>query len=295
MNAWAALGADGQNPRDLVPADQADAFSCAVLTLLERVSSADPQVAIRRLRQPLWSPEPLSLRAKAGVKVLAKRWRRASPPHPPSVLLTRPAAVDALLAPDGLGSDAGGGLSFPCHGADHLSVAAKDQLRLLESPSASDATRLMVLDHLTSQATRRERSVAALLLDDQGHVLRLAFNRPDAGHVWHAEYLCLRAQQASGQPIPHGSRMLVTRKPCRMCAAIVVHCLGSCRMLVCYLHDDPGPFAALTILDAGSGDRRDWLESGLGCSGRCAQVDSFCGHWEERLKPANLAGARGDQ
>jgi tRNA(Arg) A34 adenosine deaminase TadA len=74
------------------------------------------------------------------------------------------------------------------------------------------------------------------------------------------------------RPLPAGSRVVSTLKPCRMCAGLVWDQAEDRRhVLVVYGEDDPGRGARATVLDADSAERRRFA-SGPAEASRVLQV-----------------------
>jgi len=103
-----------------------------------------------------------------------------------------------------------------------------------------------------------DRPVAALLVDAQGKLLAHAVNCNSRNRVLHAEVNLIRSFWRSHQKgLPSGSRLYVTLKPCRMCAAMIWDCVESRRQFQVFFHEyDPGPMGQQTILEIGSAARR---------------------------------------
>ena len=271
---WAALtGASGE---PTFCAKGGGVFGSPLVNLVEWVCASQPSQALRRLRQPILVPGPISTMEWTVVKVAAKRTRVDKLPDAALDIadLPRPGCAAALLQ----------GSQVMVHGCVAHGISdAKDlhrishALAVIGRAGVALGQRLQILlDALEGiAAVQGHRGVASALLGPSNEVLRVALNQPDAGHVFHSEYILLRSHLEAGASLA-GCTVLVTRKPCRMCASIIATFLGSGRHLAVYRHDDPGPFARHSVLDAGSPDRRKWLEEFPDSAG----ADS---DWETRI------------
>ncbi len=90
-----------------------------------------------------------------------------------------------------------------------------------------------------------DRPVGAVLLSREGVVLGAAINQNAKNRTRHAEVNLLREWGAqTGRPLPVGSTIVTTLKPCKMCAGGILSSAELAEDLsVFYLHDDPGPAA----------------------------------------------------
>jgi tRNA(Arg) A34 adenosine deaminase TadA len=109
---------------------------------------------------------------------------------------------------------------------------------------------------------RSDRSVSAILIDSENRILANAWNQNAVLKTRHAE-MNLCAQLAALVPngkIPLGSRLYVSLKPCRMCAARIWEMAEDpTKISVIYLENDPGPRAQGTLLDPNSPARIRYL------------------------------------
>jgi hypothetical protein len=95
----------------------------------------------------------------------------------------------------------------------------------------------------------RDRPLVAALLDPEGRLLMAARNTSGSNRTLHAELNLVHAWwMATARPLPAGSRLLATLRPCRMCAALIARA-ATPPLEVLYLHHDPGPLAQHTALD----------------------------------------------
>lgn len=105
---------------------------------------------------------------------------------------------------------------------------------------------------------RRDNPIAALLVDPGAGLLAWATNSRSRNPTSHAELnLVERWLHASRRPLPRGSRLYSTLKPCKMCAGLVWDAAEEPReVLVFYAEEDERRYARETVLDAGSMARR---------------------------------------
>ena len=105
---------------------------------------------------------------------------------------------------------------------------------------------------------RRDNPIAALLVDPAAGLLAWAANTGSLNVTSHAEVNLVERWLARGRrPLPRGSRLYSTLKPCKMCAGLVWDTAEEPRgLLVFYAEDDPLRYARETVLDAGSMARR---------------------------------------
>ena len=113
-----------------------------------------------------------------------------------------------------------------------------------------------LLTQLTRVGTKKQerhqsdRPISALLLSKEGRLLTWAHNRSSENPTHHAELsLLLDWARTHSSPIPPGSVLLCSLKPCKMCAAAIVQAASGQNLKVYYLLDDPGPLAKNTALD----------------------------------------------
>jgi tRNA(Arg) A34 adenosine deaminase TadA len=96
-----------------------------------------------------------------------------------------------------------------------------------------------------------DRPVAALLVSPEGRLQAWALNTNARNRTLHAEINLVQGfYREARNPFPRGSRLYVTLKPCRMCAALIWQLARRDRDLrVLYAEDDPGPNARGSILE----------------------------------------------
>jgi hypothetical protein len=113
------------------------------------------------------------------------------------------------------------------------------------------------IEFLKAQVERGEvlhdfnRAVAAVLLSREGQVLAEAVHGGSLNKTLHAEIrLCQNFFLSVGTRFPEGARLIVSLKPCRMCAAMVARMAENVAdFKAIYLEDDPGSLARNTELE----------------------------------------------
>jgi tRNA(Arg) A34 adenosine deaminase TadA len=94
------------------------------------------------------------------------------------------------------------------------------------------------------------RAIGAILIDREGSVLASATNSNKLNKTLHAEVVAIQNYYREyRQPIPSGASLIVSLKPCVMCAGMLVEaCEDSKRLNVFYLQEDPGAKARQDFL-----------------------------------------------
>lgn len=113
------------------------------------------------------------------------------------------------------------------------------------------------LEHLLGQMQVAEkwhdqnRKVACCLVQKSGELILSSTNGAKVNKSLHAEFsLCQEYWKKFKTSFPEGSRLWVSLKPCRMCAAAIdVMSAGLSDFRVIYLQEDQGPMSKKTILD----------------------------------------------
>lgn len=95
------------------------------------------------------------------------------------------------------------------------------------------------------------RRIAAVLTDQNGNILEYSPNQNSKNKTLHAELLLLQNYyRRTGLKISPGSRIFVSLKPCKMCAAAILQFAEQPDSIhVYYLEDDLGPMARNTELE----------------------------------------------
>ena len=99
-----------------------------------------------------------------------------------------------------------------------------------------------------------DRPVGAILLSKENEVLSLGWNTNAKQRIHHCEVNLIRNYLLrTGKLIPADSTLVVSLKPCAMCAAqLLTFSEDFSSLRVLYLEDDPGPAATNSVLVAGS-------------------------------------------
>jgi tRNA(Arg) A34 adenosine deaminase TadA len=98
-----------------------------------------------------------------------------------------------------------------------------------------------VLEPLLARSTA-VKPVAAVLIGPEGGLLGASWNTSSTDKSAHAEYNLMRGFLLSGGRIPAGSTLLVSLRPCALCAGVILTAsddMGGIR--VRFLEEDPGP------------------------------------------------------
>ena len=176
---------------------------------------SEARAILRNRIQLNYDPSPLCL---AMLKVAAKRWAPAGPNKPAGQTLAPP--------------------------TPHLVPSSLPRLQTLSEAPDLLAT---LLPRPGPTRALSSRAVSALLLSPQLEVLAAAANSNSQERTRHAELELVQGYWALHQkPIPRGAVLVVSLKPCRMCAAAIAR---TAEDKVLYLNDDPGPFARATELE----------------------------------------------
>lgn len=191
-----------------------------VTRLIESIWDHHPEQAFHLLRSRIFTNYPLTLRCRGSIQLAAKR-----------VSALSPVEFDAKLAaaPEPL----------PIPPALERIPSIRPPARLTSPGSIADWM-------ATYAFSTGDRKILALIADPAGRPLLACANRSSRNRLRHAEVNLLRAwtEQSGGTPLPAGSTIWVSLKPCRMCAGFI-HDLSEdgARTRVIYLEDDPGPKA----------------------------------------------------
>lgn len=210
--------------------------SDSVQSLIEGIYAERPANARRILRSRIYVAHEPTLAEKELIRVAAKRWTITElAPIPESIRVSAPPLDPPPELPRGLG-----------YGSQLASLTQAHE----------------ILDFLlaqTNHAAHRfasDRPVAALLLDSDQRLLAAELNTNARVKTRHAEMnLLLRYGR-----LPKNATLIVTLKPCAMCAAKIWEAAEDLKSLrVYYLEDDPGKFGRNTILTKDSPARLRFL------------------------------------
>ncbi len=99
-----------------------------------------------------------------------------------------------------------------------------------------------------------DRNVGAVLISNESKILSLGTNTNGKQRIHHCEINLIRNYLLrTGKLIPKNSTLIVSLKPCAMCAAqLMTFSEDFSSLRVFYLEDDPGPAAQNSVLMKGS-------------------------------------------
>ncbi len=214
----------------------------AVTELIQGLYSLDPETALWRVRQRIWTQEstpPVAALNATMVALAARKIRILGSSHS---MLENPECGPALQLATRFW---------------RLEYAGRSNPKGLEPDHRS-------LEDLISQIpdgpvrARSARKVAAILYDSSGQRLWSAVSTNAFNRTQHAEVNLVQSYVATfDRPLPAGSIVVTSLKPCRMCATMLLHaCEAPLSLRVRYRDFDPGPKARSTALNQGSPDRR---------------------------------------
>lgn len=105
---------------------------------------------------------------------------------------------------------------------------------------------------------RCDRPIAALMVSGEGEVIDWALNKTSRNKTCHAEVNLLQAHwRRTRSPVPRGTRIYTTLKPCKMCAGMIWHSAEDFRDIqVFYAEPDLGRGSKYTVLDPGTHERK---------------------------------------
>jgi tRNA(Arg) A34 adenosine deaminase TadA len=226
--------------------------------LVQSVYDSQPKLARKILRSRIYTTEATSEMCRGMIKVAAKRYTEKVAP------------LDHGLALD----------DFELHELKPVTRGKRSTPEALASAKDGDTDEGYMALALKLAASRPreshalyecDRPIASLLVGPDRTLLAWGLNQNAHNRTLHAEVMLAQGFfQEQGKPIPAGSTLFSTLKPCKMCAAMLWHCSEDIRKLrVLYAENDPGRSAQHTILDPGSNERRaavkdlDDLELGI--------------------------------
>jgi len=222
--------------------------SSSILRLIQGIYEIAPQKARQILRSRIYSNENPTELCYGAVKVSAKRLTAS---------LDFRTHVDSNLRPvpedlKWVEVDQKTERPFPpfcetAHSETDFLKLAGDLAETIPQHWPQDAPRYL-----------RDRQIAAILVSEKNEVLSCAINTNALNRTLHAELNLVQEHfYRTGKPIPRGSKIFVTLKPCKMCAgAIWVSSKDPFSTQVFYSEFDPGRNARWTVLDPGSSERQ---------------------------------------
>jgi tRNA(Arg) A34 adenosine deaminase TadA len=192
--------------------------SSAVVKLLQSLFDTYQDQSFFILRNRIYSTAPLQARCQGMIKTVAKRGRGnvVAKSHGPGTLPTMIAGETEILGgPDALAL------------RNLLSAENKLDLRKIEELRRPDP--LAWLKTVAALNPRGEvlhdfdRDIACLLLDEHGKLLAYGLNCNSKNKTLHAEVnLVQRYYLEHRRPLPERARLYTTRKPCKMCAGMIL-------------------------------------------------------------------------
>jgi hypothetical protein len=209
----------------------------AVTRLIEGVCAQFPKQSFAILRERIFSRQPLTPACEGMIRVVAKR----------ASFLPEIEYVEAFLNASADGS--------------RIEVSPNEPL-LFDIPNAPKffgaekevAEFAITLRSQSFQGDIR-KPVACVLISSSNEVLAYAWNTNEKNRAQHAELNLIRSLKTHGlHKIPASATLIVTLKPCAMCAAQIFTAAAenSSTLKIIYLEDDLGPMAQNSVLVKGS-------------------------------------------
>ncbi|MFZ9595893.1 MAG: Bd3614 family nucleic acid deaminase [Bdellovibrionia bacterium] len=232
-----------------------------VVSLIHGVCQLNPGSSQRILRSRIFTTAPLTEFCRGMIRVVAKRVTASLIPKDHGIL--------RQLTFERIPDDFGAPKIKPENPSLPRVIPEKERALEPESPDTPFITLALRLRDATPVVLPRhqaDRPVGALLVSQSGDILQMAQNTHAHNKTLHAEVNLVREfQLREKKPLPSGSRIYTTLKPCKMCAGLIWSAAQDLQNLeVIYFEDDPGPFARSTVLDGNSVDRiRASIELGL--------------------------------
>lgn len=220
----------------------------AIVKLIQGIYQNRSRMARKLMRHRIYSTCKSTEMCRGMLKVAAKRLTECIPPKAPD--------ENDLVNPP---------LSLP-----FIDVGIYEELPLIpvrQFPScqtdqefmklALDIARSTPRDTLNHPLHSQNRAVGALLVSPDNEILQWAPNTNASNRTLHAEVNLVQSfHRRTGRLIPKGSRIYVSLKSCKMCAAMIWRlCEAPASLKVYYGEDDPGPNARQTLFHPGSPER----------------------------------------
>ena len=229
----------------VIPSDFPRAHT-PVTALIEGIAAQFPEEARIILRERICVKAPLTFRCEGMIKVAAKR----------ASILDEDGFSDRFLEAE-IESEV---IQVTPEKTPPFQIDAPKNFETLEEAYAF-AIKLKNQSKTRDTPSESDRNVGALLLNEKNEVLAYAWNTNGSNRTQHAELNLVRTYQNTGSAkIPANSTLIVTLKPCAMCAAQIVAMAESISTLkIIYLEDDLGPKAQNSLLIVNS---EIWKKSG---------------------------------
>ena len=229
-----------------VPKDHLRAHT-PITVLIEGICAQFPDQARIILRERICTKTPLTPRCDGMIKVAAKR----------ASILDEDNFSDRFLEAETEST------------IIHVTPAETPKFEIADAPKSFETLELAYTFTLKlkgyskaqPELSRSDRMVGALLLGPQNETLAYAWNTNGSNRTQHAELNLLRTYLKNGGiKIPANSTLVVSLKPCAMCAAQILAFAESISTLkIIYLENDPGPKAQNSVLQK---DSEQWKKYG---------------------------------
>lgn len=213
--------------------------------LIEGIWAHEPAQANRILRNRIYSFTERTPLCDGMIKVAAKRAR----------LMSR---LEAYAFTEQSGDHLTWIEVRPSFSSQVTSLPPELERKLGQALSLDEATTLArELSARSDQQEKRfesDRAVGGVLLSRENEILSLGWNTNARLRIHHCEVNLIRGYlHRCHQKIPANTTLIVTLKPCALCAAqLFTFSEDLPSMKILYLEDDPGPAAANSILIRGS-------------------------------------------
>ena len=238
---------------------RAELLESAITRLIQGIYDEHPEQARQLLRHRIFSTAEPTLLDQAMVKVAARKLTSLLDSNGDSLPLD-PAETDSEQAPLAGLFDACSFHEVSARTAQPLLLGYPNLPEGLTLPSQPVEAAPTLWNELLTQLThigakkqerhQSDRPISTVLLSSEGHLIAWAHNRSSENPTHHAELsLLLDWARTHSSPIPPGSVLLCSLKPCKMCAAAIVQAASGQNLKVYYFLDDPGPLAKNTALD----------------------------------------------
>lgn len=229
--------------------------SSAVVKLIQGLFDQYRDLSFFLLRQRIQSTAPLTEMDRAMVRLAAKRATGDVRPLPANPALVHNQG-QPLAVPLGLETWQWREIGET---RSEIFMSALPQ-KSIDSPSVhfqNSESILRRLNELKVSVDRgpvlhdHNRPVAALLIDPEGALLAESLHGGFINKTLHAEVrLCQEFFTRKRELFPEGSRLVISLKPCQMCAAMISRMATGLRdFKAIYLENDPGPLAQNTVLE----------------------------------------------
>jgi tRNA(Arg) A34 adenosine deaminase TadA len=217
-----------------------EAPSSAVIKLLQGLFDRFVDHSFFILRQRIYTTAPLRKSCHGMVKVVAKRVVGGVQPWDHKQLVT--------LQKTGIGGDE---IIFP---SALLSLENRSSLESIEELRGdSPAAWVRAVAGLNPRGEILhdfDRDIACVLVDKSGDLLGYGLNSNSKNKTLHAEVnMVQRYFRELGRKLPEGAQIYTTRKPCKMCAAMIYDWSENPESLKIYFAEEDKASRA-TVLDA---------------------------------------------